>query len=534
MPVGVRAHQWMTVPAAKRVLVIAHNLTTVTRLMDVLSVFDSDFRVQVVVSWSGTDPFTLGLDDFMRRLGVVTIPWEQALRTEFDLAIAASHHGGGLTEINAPVAIMSHGIGYTKYSPGNRKSEIGNRKSVNGQRQTFGLSPQWLLYDGQPIAEALVFSHPEQVARLERDVPEAAHTAVIAGDPCYDRMLASLGLRRHYRRLLGADDRKVVTVSSTWSDGSLLGSWPELLRSLLAELPIDEYQVVAFAHPNAWAAHGPWQIRTWLADCLRAGLVLVPPAEGWRAALIAADVVVGDHGATTTYAAAIGRPVLLAAFPDDDVVAESAVGLLGRLAGRLDRRRPLRAQLDRAVSVPEVRDLVTAVPGESTRLLRALFYRLMGLSEPPTEPVTARISDSGLTARPAPTAVSAHVTLDIPNGQATMVRYPAEIQPAAGTHLMVHIGHPQRTLRANADILGTDHEDPTDLLAAHPGCAMVATPDGTLTTRDGRHIDVGNPDYAPVIQAWLDSGEPLPTTITVNGTPVHPSSSASGNSPSSR
>ena len=39
---------------------------------------------------------------------------------------------------------------------------------------------------------------------------------------------------------------------------------------------------------DVWSAYGAWQVRTWLADCLRAGLLLLPPGEGWRAALVAA------------------------------------------------------------------------------------------------------------------------------------------------------------------------------------------------------------------------------------------------------
>src|SRR5690348_769695 len=52
----------------------------------------------------------------------------------------------------------------------------------------FGLSPEWLLHDGRPIADLTVLSHPEQLARLRTACPEAARTAVLAGDPCYDRM----------------------------------------------------------------------------------------------------------------------------------------------------------------------------------------------------------------------------------------------------------------------------------------------------------------------------------------------------------
>ncbi|SHM22262.1 hypothetical protein [Actinacidiphila paucisporea] len=55
----------------------------------------------------------------------------------------------------------------------------------------FGLSPQWLLSDGEPVAEALVFSHPEQIERLRAGCPQAVPAAVLGGDPCFDRVLAA-------------------------------------------------------------------------------------------------------------------------------------------------------------------------------------------------------------------------------------------------------------------------------------------------------------------------------------------------------
>jgi hypothetical protein len=74
-----------------------------------------------------------------------------------------------------------------------------------------------LLYDGQPIATALVPSHDEQAERLVITVSEALPATVVVGDPCHDRILVSRRLRERYRRALGVDrDRTVVVVSSTW------------------------------------------------------------------------------------------------------------------------------------------------------------------------------------------------------------------------------------------------------------------------------------------------------------------------------
>jgi len=132
VPVGISAQRWMTVTPARTVLMVAHNVTTVTRLLDVLTAFDNDSRIQLVFTQIGADPFQHGLSETIDNTGMITIPWEQAVNTRFDLAISASHHGE-LADISAPLIILSHGIGYTKYSP--RKPETGNRKPETGNRK---------------------------------------------------------------------------------------------------------------------------------------------------------------------------------------------------------------------------------------------------------------------------------------------------------------------------------------------------------------------------------------------------------------
>jgi hypothetical protein len=125
VPVGIRAKRWATIPTERTVLLVVHNITTLSRMLDILPVFDSDWRMQLVASWNDTDPFQHGLHAAIEQLGIIPIPWEQAKNTAFDLAIAASNHGQ-LTDITAPLVIISHGIGYSKYLP--RKPETGNRE----------------------------------------------------------------------------------------------------------------------------------------------------------------------------------------------------------------------------------------------------------------------------------------------------------------------------------------------------------------------------------------------------------------------
>ncbi|WP_051797609.1 hypothetical protein [Catenuloplanes japonicus] len=349
-------------------------------------------------------------------------------------------------------------------------------------------------------------------------------------------MLASLPHRDQYRAALGIPaDHTLIAISSTWSAGSLLGTHPTLIRRLLAELPIDEYRVAAIVHPNAVAGHGAYQLRSWLADCVRAGLQIVPPLEGWRATLIAADAVIGDHGAVTGYAAALGRPTLLAAFPDDDIAPGTAISALGRTAPRLDTTSPLRPQLEAALknhchdTFAEVAALTNAVPGESPERLRATFYRLLRLDEPAHEPTLHPLPLDGLTPLPAPRIPAVLVTAR--TGQdhqwVRLQRFPAEQWPhfapaAPGTraHLLVHHRHPARRLRAAADIVfalvseapATDAARASllrQILKAHPGALLAAVAgqdDCLISDRDGTLVAL-RADIAGVADAGGANGE---------------------------
>lgn len=397
-PYGIDADKGATVPARRTVLAVVHSVVTGARLADVLPVVASDWRVQVVFT-PGPSLFTNDVRDFLHGMGAFVVPWQQAVRERFDLAIAADT--GQLERLHAPVVLMPHGVGYGKLP-----ARWPGHGFPSPRQHARGAERQQLVHGGRVVPSAILLAHQKRLVQLRRSCPEAVPAAVIAGDPCHDRLVASLPRREEYRRALELrPGQKLILLTSTWGTRSLLGQGHGILARLMAELPSDVYKVAIALHPDAWDWHGAFQVRSWTEDCLRRGMTLLPPMEGWRAALVAADLVIGDHGSVAAYSASAGVPVALGAFPDEDIAPGSAVELLGRIAPRLSFTRPLRPQLERAMTAyrpgayEAVRRQVTSAPGQARQIIRRVVYRHLDLEEPPgpprTEPVPLPLLPSG-------------------------------------------------------------------------------------------------------------------------------------------
>ncbi|WP_374105583.1 hypothetical protein [Streptomyces sp. McG3] len=104
VPVGDDAARWATRVRCRRVLLVVHNVTSATRLLDVLPLFD--LGVQPLATCTGSSAFRSGVAELLADTGVPVLPWEQALATPVDLAIPASF-GGELSAIQGPLLILS-------------------------------------------------------------------------------------------------------------------------------------------------------------------------------------------------------------------------------------------------------------------------------------------------------------------------------------------------------------------------------------------------------------------------------------------
>jgi hypothetical protein len=405
------------------------------------------------------------------------------------------------------------------------------------------LSEEWLLAHGKPFVDGLVLSHPEQAERLERACPPAAPSAVLAGDPCFDRLLAARPHRERFRRALGVRrGQRLVVLNSTWNPEGFFGTGggadvlPALLPRLTAELPADDYRLAAVLHPNIWHGHGPGQIRVWLDRACRSGLTLVDPVGEWRQALLAADLVLGDFGAVTYYGAALGTPVLLAAAAQDRLDPEAPLATFVREAPRLDPHGSLRAQFEALLAehrpLPGPAEFTTSAPGASAGLLRRHFYAQLELSEPAGPALLEPLPP--LRHQPARPTAPLHVRTWVRGHDVWIERSTGHPYDADGdAHLAVHEATRDPGDLATADVILCDGppDDPglggpatwtAETLARHRHCALA----GYLTGRDGCTVrsrahgtftltaaaraDADPAAYASALHAWLTAGGPPP------------------------
>ncbi|MGW1176002.1 hypothetical protein ACWD4P_20080 [Kitasatospora sp. NPDC002543] len=374
------ADRWNTEPVKARVLAVARTLTSATRVLDVLSLLNPEGVERYFTVNPGSAFADRALDEYLHGLpGFTVLDWEEAVRLRFDLAVSCAVHSS-MHRLDARLVVLPHGAGYNRLVT----------ESTGDTVSAAGLSRNELTHRGRVFVDVLGLSHPEQLDRLRISCPEALDVARVVGDPCFDRMLGSRRSRDGYRAALGATgSRRLVVLSSTWSAHSSFGRRPDLPQRLVRQLPADEYTVAVVLHPNVWSRHDPEAL---LDAACRMGLRLIPPHQGWQAALVAADCVIGDHGSVTFYGAALNRRTLLVATGAAELDPRSPSYAFGQAAPALDPDGDLAAQVERALAeepadLSSITDRSLAHRGESARLLRPLLYSFLdGLDEPGDEP----------------------------------------------------------------------------------------------------------------------------------------------------
>ncbi|MFF2655586.1 translation initiation factor 2 [Streptomyces sp. NPDC058045] len=282
-------------------LFAARSAVALYRLLDTLPVFAGDPRITRLFTLIPGSDFAADALAALDAVGGRSVPWAEACAHTHDLVIAASPKGDVL-RLRGPHLRLPHGAGFNKSIP-----EEGSQDSASG------LDPHHLLPREHPTGGTTVhaLAHPGQLTRLATAAPEAARRARVIGDPTLDRLLASRSHRDAYRTALGTGPRRLIALTSTWGPDSLLARRPSLPAELAAHLPYDGYQLALIVHPNEHSLLGAFELGERLAPAVDAGLVTAAAYQEWAAVLVAADVLITDHGSSALYYAAVGdRPVV--------------------------------------------------------------------------------------------------------------------------------------------------------------------------------------------------------------------------------
>ncbi|WP_125789552.1 hypothetical protein [Amycolatopsis sp. WAC 01375] len=487
---GSRSREpWGTFSCDRTVLVVARTLTSAYRLLEAWALFRDDFRVRLLFTVNDTSAFSDGVEDVLRRAGARLVPWEAVREKEvtYDLVLSASENID-FHDVSKHTVVLPHGLGFNKFVPDS---------NGDGMRLA-GLPPESVLQAGDAT---VVLSHPEQRHQLKAVSPASEHHTEVVGDPTLARLLSSRGLRDRYREAFGATGRTLVVLASTWRPDSLLGRWHALPSQLLAELPVDRYQVCVVVHPNVWSFYGRAQIEWWFSSALEAGLVLLPPDSGWQAALVAADQVIIDHGSLGLFAAALDKP-LLHAGASAEIVAGTPPDRLLRETVELDRNASLRDQLDRCRDAHRsgrfrsITDRVFAHTSEADTNLRNLIYRKLDL-ETPSDSLTAQRFPLP---EPELRRITSYVvhTVPITNAELRLTRFPAAVLPECpGEETHVVADETERDLKILERAAVVFRDGPLSMpearhwaastLMAYPGArvAIAATENGGLAAVRG-------------------------------------------------
>jgi hypothetical protein len=372
-----------TVAHKNKILAAIRTLTDFNRIQDVLPALDLEHDdVTFVVS---TGSMGEGLIDRYIQMNqqAKLIDWEEARRRNFDLVIAA-HANVKLADLNDPRMILPHGAGLARKFP----------LATLDKDAPVGMASGQLICDGVVIPDVIGLPHDNLLDVLRKHCPEAADRATRIGDPTFDRLLANRPLRRSLRRQLKVGDhQRLVLITSTWGPYSSLGEHRALINALVAQLPMDQFKVAVILHPNIWAAERKFNIRNMFRDALNSGLLIISPDnDSWQGALLAADIVLGDHGSVGFYGAALGYPFLLTARGLEELDESSPRIELNRLMPALDVHGDLRAQVDYAFDhhpreqALEITGRTLGDRGKSLELIRAAAYTLLGQPRPMTKP----------------------------------------------------------------------------------------------------------------------------------------------------
>jgi hypothetical protein len=495
-PAAHDAHYWETCSSELRIYCLARTFVSAIQLEQELRIFESDPAVKLVWVLCSGSRFEHGLSEWFVSKKISVISYEQAVRGRCDLVVTTSEWIDVTPFAPRHVIVIPHGAGFHKYV----QDTDADRLRLSGLARPEGL------WTGQVTQ---VVTHPNQERQLAEACEHTVGRTALGGDSTFDLLLHSRGERAAYRKALGvSDDQRLITLGSTWGRESLFSLQFDLIGQLLAQLPFEQYRLALFLHPAVWSFEGECEILRRLSRHIDAGLMVIPPAEGWHGTLLASDLLIGDNSSTSLYGAMLDIPLLLAAF-SENVVPGTVMARLGRTARFINPGMDLRSQIENEIThhdhtrAAKLVEQMIARPGESGELLRELCYTKAGLPVPEDElPVHAA-------PMPTPKPQGAHsfrFSYDVDADSVVAVdTYPAFFRKKLhrqGERLLVQLGEPDLKLHNLASIV-LDPEPMATCLARTRltgmidkfiGCclAVVTCDDGSceILVRDGTQFHV--------------------------------------------
>ncbi|WP_410566983.1 hypothetical protein [Amycolatopsis sp. cmx-4-61] len=200
------------------------------RIDDLTLQIENDYRLVRICTVP--EPYDCWPDvgKLLRERGEIVVPWHQARRPGYGLVLAASTRG--IDDVRGPRLLVPHGGGFGQYRPWRPLFASG------GCARVTGLDRDQLMRDGHVRADAIILTHVRELHLLEQTCREALPNAVVAGCIAFDRLVASLPYRLHYKGALNAaDGRRTVVVTSTWSPRSAWGFDPKVFHEVVAAFP---------------------------------------------------------------------------------------------------------------------------------------------------------------------------------------------------------------------------------------------------------------------------------------------------------
>jgi hypothetical protein len=509
-----RDHERETRLVDRYLLVVVRTHTSMDRVLELLEVVGQGVSLAIKFVVDVGSSFAREVADKLRALGAEEVTWQTARRLHWD-AIFAAHVDqqlSELTELSGKLFLIPHGIGY------NRK----RLASTGGRPGPAGLSAHELTSFGEVFPTLIGLSSEEQRARM---CEQARDRAIVIGDMVLDKLVAHEHLKPWFRESLGIGERKLVVISSTWGRSSTFSTRREIITGLLADLPSDEYAVALVLHPNVWWGESKYEIKVHLRDALDSGLLLIDHTT-WQGALIAAHVVVGDHGSVTGYAVGMGLPVLIAAEGGAELDDESPLAALHAALPRISGKKPLREQVDRALNdhCPEewkpYTDKLFELPGEG---LTAAANALRGLMDLPLLTGSPRPRDAAPPVVVAGKPARSHrvVVTVTPEGVDRIERFPSILKQASDltdSMLVICAREVDPVTRANAEVIVRADPLPDDRAQRWIAAELARTSAGVVaaTTESG-----------PVLLRFRDEqavtarGDPFAAAVVLHSRRTH-------------